>query len=147
MFLTMQASLQQVEKLTGSAPRTASADRGYRGITQIGETQIQIIPKPFNDKIQSKYRQRKLKKLFKRRSAIEPVIGHLKVNHRLSRNFYKGIFGDNINVMLSATAFNFKRMMNMWKQIFLSLLQRIFFALQKVFFSYHNFLTQAETTS
>ena len=37
------------------------------------------------------------------------VIGHLKSNHRLSRNFYKGAFGDKINVMLSAAAYNFKR--------------------------------------
>lgn len=131
---TLESSLQQVEKLTGSAPRTASVDRGYRGITHIGETQVQI-PKPFNDKKQSKYKQNKLKKSFRRRAAIEPVIGHLKADHRLSRNFYKGIFGDNINVMLSAAAFNFKRMMNIWQQIFLTFLQRIFLMLQKCFFS------------
>ena len=128
---TLEASLQQVEKLTGSEPRTASADRGYRGITRIGETQIQI-PKPFNGKIQSKYKQHKLKKSFRRRAAIEPVIGHLKADHRLSRNFYKGIFGDNINVMLSAAAFNFKRMINIWKQVFLALFNRILWVLQKI---------------
>ena len=127
---TLEASLQQVEKLTGRAPHTASVDRGYRGITHIGDTQVQI-PKPFNDKKQSRYKQRKLKKSFRRRAAIEPVIGHLKADHRLSRNFYKGLFGDNINVMLSAAAFNFKRMMNSWKQIFLTLLERIFWMLQK----------------
>jgi IS5 family transposase len=101
---TLEPALQQVEKLTGKAPRSATVDRGYRGITQIGCTQIQI-PKPFNDKKQSQYRQQKLKECFKRRAAIEPVIGHLKADNRLSRNFYKGIFGDNINVMLSAAAF------------------------------------------
>lgn len=131
---TLKATLQQVEMLTGKAPHTATADRGYRGITQIGITQIQI-PKPFNDKRQSKYRQRKLKKSFKRRAAIEPIIGHLKADHRLSRNFYRGIFGDNINIMLSAAAFNFKRMMNIWKQIFLALIyktiQTIFLAFKK----------------
>jgi IS5 family transposase len=37
------------------------------------------------------------------------------MDHRLSRNFYKGIFGDNINMMPAAAAFNFKRMMNKWK--------------------------------
>lgn len=129
---TLEPALQQVQALTGKMPRTASVDRGYRGITQIGDTQV-LIPKPFNDKKQSKYQQRKLKKSFKRRAAIEPVIGHLKADNRLSRNFYKGIFGDNINVMLSAAAFNFKRMMNIWKQIFLTFLQRIFFVLQNLF--------------
>jgi len=136
---TLEPSLQQTEKLTGKAPRTASVDRGYRGITQIGNTVI-LIPQPFNNKKQSKYRQRKLRKSFKRRAAIEPTIGHLKTDHRLSRNFYKGIFGDNINVMLSAAAFNFKRMMNRWKSSFLSFLQSLFVLIQNLllpkFFSY-----------
>jgi IS5 family transposase len=140
---TLEPSLQQVEKLTGKAPRTASVDRGYRGITQIGNTQVQI-PKPFNDKKQSKYRQRQLKRSFKRRAAIEPVIGHLKTDHRLSRNFYKGIFGDNINVMLSAAAFNFKRMINIWRQIFLAFLQRIIYILKKLFLPNTIFLPYPE---
>ncbi|KXK42410.1 MAG: transposase IS4 family protein, partial [Bacteroidetes bacterium OLB11] len=116
----------------GRVPRTATVDRGYRGHIQIGDTLIQI-PKPFNDKKQSKYRQQKLKKSFKRRAAIEPVIGHLKADNRLSRNFYKGIFGDNINVMLSAAAFNFKRMMNIWKRIFLALFEIAFNTMNKLF--------------
>jgi transposase, IS5 family len=59
-----------------------------------------------------------LKKQVRRRAAIEPINGHLKTDHRLNRNFYKGITGDNINVMLAAAAFNFKRMMNKWKSSF-----------------------------
>lgn len=140
---TLEPSLQQVEKLTGTMPRTASVDRGYRGITQIGDTRVQI-PKPFNDKKQSKYQQRKLKQSFKRRAAIEPIISHLKADHRLSRNFYKGIFGDNINIMLSAAAFNFKRIMNIWQQIFLAFLQRIVWILKKMFSPDNIFLPHAE---
>lgn len=131
---TLEPSLQQVEKLTGTTPRSASVDRGYRGITQIGDIRIQI-PKPFNDKKQSKYQQRKLKKSFKRRAAIEPVISHLKTDHRLSRNFYKGVFGDDINIMLGAAAFNFKRMMNIWKQIFLAFLFRLYYYLYRILLS------------
>jgi transposase, IS5 family len=131
---TLEPSLQQVERLTGKTPRTASVDRGYRGITQIGDTRVQI-PKPFNDKKQSNYQQGKLKKSFKRRAAIEPVIGHLKADHRLSRNFYKGIFGDNINVMLSAAAFNFKRMINIWKQICMAFLFHLYRYLYRIFIS------------
>ena len=44
-----------------------------------------------------------------------PRIGHLKQDHRLSQNFYKGIKGDNNNVMLAAAAMNFKRMINKWR--------------------------------
>jgi len=59
-----------------------------------------------------------LKKQFGRRAAIEPVIGHLKSDHRMKRNFYKGITGDSINVKLSAAAYNFKRMMRKWQSSF-----------------------------
>ncbi len=55
------------------------------------------------------YGKQKLRKGFKRRAAIEPGIRHLKQDHRLGSNFYSGIKGDNINVMLAAAAMNFKR--------------------------------------
>ena len=97
--------------------KTATVDRGYRGASKINDVVIQS-PKPFNDKTQTKYKQNKLKKQFCRRAAIEPMIGHLKSDHRMNRNFYKGIKGDSINVMLSAAAYNFKRMMRKWKSSF-----------------------------
>jgi IS5 family transposase len=50
--------------------------------------------------------------LSQKKQDIEPVIGHAKSDHRLSRNFYKGLFGDGINVLLAAAAFNFKKKMN-----------------------------------
>ena len=53
-----------------------------------------------------------------KRAGIEAIIGHIKSDHRLNRNFYKGIIGDNINIMLAAAGFNFKRMMNKWKNSF-----------------------------
>jgi IS5 family transposase len=120
---TLEEALQQTRRLRGSAPQTATVDRGYKGRSTIGETLIQI-PKPFQ-KSTSKYKQQKLKQSFRRRAGIEPVISHLKADHRLNRNFYRGIFGDNINVMLSAAAFNFKRMMNKWKTTFWALFIRL----------------------
>lgn len=121
---TLDKVLPQVEALRGHAPKTVTADRGYRGKKMIGDTQIHT-PQPFNSK-QTHYRQAKLRKKFRRRAAIEPVIGHLKADHRLSRNFYKGIFGDNINIMLAAAAFNFKRMINKWAKDILGLFLKLF---------------------
>ena len=46
-----------------------------------------------------------------KRAGIEPTIGYLKSDYRLSRNFYKGVKGDAINIMLAAAAYNFKRAM------------------------------------
>lgn len=122
---TLTPALAQVSRLVGKEPKRVSVDRGYRGNTQIGSTKVQI-PKPFNDRKQTKYQQKKLKEAHRKRAAIEPVIGHLKTDHRLGRNFYKGVFGDNINVMLAASAFNFKRMMNKWKSFFFVFFQNLF---------------------
>jgi len=73
-----------------------------------------------------------LKKQFSRRVAIEPVIGHLKSDHRMKRNFCKGITGDSINVKLSAAAYNFKRMMRKWKSSFWLFFYRYFISLTRL---------------
>ncbi len=121
---TLDAVLEQQQRLTGHKLKEAFVDRGYRGRNKVNDTLIQT-PKPFNKKL-SKYRQAKLKKGFTNRAAIEPRIGHLKAGHRLSRNFYKGLQGDNINVMLAAAGMNFKRMMNIYKNNAFDFLSRFF---------------------
>jgi len=121
---TLQDAIDQAEKLLEKKSiKTATVDRGYRGTSKINEVTIQS-PKPFNDKTQTKYQQNKMKKQYRRRAAIEPTIGHLKKDHRMNRNYYKGIIGDSINVMLSAAAYNFKRMMRKWSSSFLSFFYR-----------------------
>jgi IS5 family transposase len=118
---TLEAVLEQQQRLSGHVLSEVFVDRGYRGVTKVGQTMIHS-PKAFNKKI-TRYKQKKLRKGFSRRAAIEPVIGHLKANYRLSRNFYKGIKGDIINVMLAAAAMNFKRMINIWKKFFVAIFQ------------------------
>ncbi len=83
-------------------------------------------------KERTSYEKQKVRKGFKRRAAIEPKIGHLKQDHRLSRNFYKGIKGDNRNVMLAAAAMNFKRMMNIYKQMFCNFFIRLVYFLKNL---------------
>jgi IS5 family transposase len=46
----------------------------------------------------------KKRKLCKRRAAIEPIIGHLNSDFRLSSNLLKGQDGDEINVLMAACA-------------------------------------------
>lgn len=110
---TLPEVLEQVARLTGKQLEIAVADRGYRGVKQVNDTQI-IAPEAPR-KSQSKYQRAKHSQIHRRRAAIEPIIGHLKQDHRLGRNFYKGVVGDNLNIMLTAAAFNFKRVMNKWK--------------------------------
>lgn len=104
---TIESSLEQVERLTGKKIKILAGDRGYRGKTEIKGTKIMIpdIPK----KSDSRYQRLKKHKLFCKRAGIEPTIGHLKSDYRLDRNFYKGVVGDAVNVLLAAAAYNFKR--------------------------------------
>lgn len=129
---TLEPALTQAERLLDDKKsiKMAIADRGYRGTAKVKEIEIRT-PKPFNEKTMTKYQQKKMKEKFQRRAAIEPVIGHLKRDHRLGRNFYKGLIGDSNNVMLAAMAFNFKRMMRKWESSFLfnffkSIFQKLF---------------------
>jgi IS5 family transposase len=113
---TLPTALEQYQRLTGKEAKEVYLDRGYPGVNRIGNTQIHI-PKPNKNITKSQ------RKKHKRRAAIEPVIGHLKQNYRLGRNFLKGSFGDSVNLMLAAAAMNFKRMMNKWKASKVSLAQ------------------------
>lgn len=130
---TLQPTLEQVKRLTGKTPKKAKVDRGYRGKKWIGETEI-LIPSPPKKNL-SYYKRKKLSEAHKKRAAIEPIIGHIKTDHRLGRNFYKGIVGDNINIMLAASGFNFKRMMNKWKSSFWHFFQTISIGLKNLFYS------------
>lgn len=134
---TVDPAFEQQQRLTGIVLKRAFMDRGYRGITEVRGTKIEI-PRPFN-KFLNGYQQQQLKKGFKRRAAIEPRIGHLKEDHRLSRNYYKGIKGDNINVMLAAAAMNFKRMMNIWKRMFFDFFIRLVYIVQNFLLPEKNF--------
>ncbi len=111
---TLEPAIEQQQRLTGAVLKNNFVDRGYRGVKEVLGTTITIPDKP--GKQRTVYQKQKLRKGFKRRAAIEPRISHLKTDHRLSRNFYKGIKGDNRNIMLAAAAMNFKRMMNKWKK-------------------------------
>ena len=106
---TLPKALDQCEQLRELRPIVAIVDRGYKGSSRIEETEI-LMPKP-PKKNSTEYEKKKAKARFRRRAAIEPVIGHLKTDNRLGRNFLKGVIGDEINVMLAAAAFNLRKWM------------------------------------
>ena len=101
---TLKPAIKQVEELTGVKPKEAFVDKGYRGSEHHPEgVGVYISGR--------KKLSRRLAKLLKRRSAIEPVIGHAKQDHRLERNHLMGTEGDRINAMLSGCAWNLKKLM------------------------------------
>ena len=88
---TIEASLAQVERLTRRKIKIPAGDRGYRGKKEIDGTRILIPDAP--ESSDSRYQKRKKHTLFCKRADIEPSIGHLKSDHRLGHNFYKGVEG------------------------------------------------------
>lgn len=107
---TLEPTLARGTELCGKTFDNAYVDRGYRGRSHVGETRIIIPGKP--DRRQSYYKQRKQRKRNGRRAAIEPVIGHLKSDHRLARCFLKEAAGAGLNLSLSAAAWNLKKWIN-----------------------------------
>lgn len=101
---TLKPTLAQVARLTGQRPKAAVVDRGYRGKEHHpDDVQIHLTG-------QHKARGA-LKKLFQRRSAIEPVIGHDKHDHGLGRNYLKGPAGDRSNALLASCGFNLRKLL------------------------------------
>lgn len=106
---TIEASLEQVERITKRKVKILANDRIYRGKKEINGTRI-LIPKT-PKKSYSSHQRRKKNKLFCKRAGIESTIGHLKSDYRLGCNSYKSVAGNAMNILLAAAAYNFKRAM------------------------------------
>lgn len=89
---TLHSQLAQVEFLTGVKPSMALADRGHRGVQPPEGTRLLIS--------HTRGLPPSLKKLLKRRQAIEPTTGHMKIDGLLARNWLKGSDGDAMHAAL-----------------------------------------------
>ena len=96
----LEESLKNAESLINSSIKQTFADKGYRG-HGIEEREIYISG-------QRRGMTKALKKNLKRRSAIEPHIGHMKSEGKLRRNFLKGFLGDQLNAILCAVGHNLR---------------------------------------
>lgn len=112
----------QIESLTGTKPSIMIGDQGYRdadeqatlmndGIRVVTPVDLKKAEKRTSD-------YRKLRKMMKMRSRIEAVIGHLKTDHRLGRNFLHGWLGDEQNVLLAAVGWNIRKLLRFLSEIF-----------------------------
>jgi transposase, IS5 family len=123
---TLSATLTQIETLTKNKPCFAICDRGYRGVSEINGTKT-LIPSRSKE-TSTPYEKRKARLRFRRRAAIEPVIGHLKSDYGLARNYLKGHTGDGVNLMLAAAAFNFSKLMKELASFLFSIFRLAFFS-------------------
>jgi transposase, IS5 family len=112
---TLGPVVSAIEKLTGIETRRIHVDRGYRGHNH---------PHKFRVWISGQVRRvtKTIRREMKRRAAVEPVIGHLKAEHRLGRNYLKGRDGDRINAVLAAAGYNFSLLLRWLERLLRALL-------------------------
>jgi IS5 family transposase len=101
---TLRDVIEDTERLTGCAIERAYADKGYRGHSTENPRRVFISG-------QKRGVFGIIKRELRRRSAIEPIIGHLKAEGHLGRCYLKGRAGDAANVILSAVGYNFRRIL------------------------------------
>jgi len=94
---TLPEILVHVEASRRKVAKQGVCDRSYRGKSRVNETQT-ILPKKALKK-DTRYQKEKKRKQCKRRAAIEPIIGHLKSDFRMARNYLKGAIGDHMNLL------------------------------------------------
>jgi transposase, IS5 family len=103
---TLKNALNQVWRLVGWKPKNAYCDKGYQGNPkQLNGTAVHLANRRKSSMTPSEWRW------FRRRSAIEPVIGHMKEDHRMDRNYLKGTDGDKMNAILAACGFNLRKLL------------------------------------
>ena len=103
---TLKSALGQVFEITGTFPREAYCDKGYRGKDRHKE-----IPCAIHIPGMNKENSVRVKKKLKRRNAIEPIIGHLNSDYGMDRNYLRGRKGAEINALMAACAYNLKKIL------------------------------------
>ena len=103
---TLATVIPDIEKQVGASLARIVADRGYRGHNASADHKLKVYISG-----QRRGVTEAIKRDLRRRSAVEPVIGHAKSEHRMGRNFLKGTHGDAANAVRAATGYNFRRLL------------------------------------
>src|SRR6266436_5511751 len=114
---TLNTVIPEMETLIGNTIERILADKGYRGHNAPPDYKFRVFTSG-----QKRRMTPKIKREFKRRAAIEPVIGHLKEHHRMGRNHLAHASGDAINAVLAAAGYNFRRLLAWLRFLLLSIL-------------------------
>ena len=119
---TLKTVIEATQMLTGRQIERVYVDKGYRG---------HDAPNPRRVFISGQKRGvfGAIKRQLRRRSAIEPVIGHMKSEGHLGRCYLKGRAGDAANAVLSAVGHNLRRVLAWLRNLLSSILAALFVAL------------------
>ena len=115
---TLAAAVADIKTLTGVEASRIHVDKGYRGHDHPNRFRVWISG-------QARRVTKAIRREMKRRAAVEPVIGHIKAEHRMDRNYLKGRDGDRINAVLAAAGYNFALLIRwleaLWRALFRAL--------------------------
>ena len=102
---TLKTVIPEMEQLIGNIIERLLGDKGYRGHNAPPEYKFRVFISGQKRRVTPK-----IKRELRRRSAIEPVIGHLKSEHRMGRNYLWHRQGDAANAVLAAVGYNIRRL-------------------------------------
>jgi len=114
---TLAQVIPDTQALLGNVLERIIADAGYRGHNAPAEHRFRVYTAGQRRRV-----NQQIKREFKRRAAIEPVIGHLKDDHRMGRNYLAHSSGDAINAILAAVGYNFRRLIQWLRLLLLRIL-------------------------
>jgi len=112
---TLAEIIPDMEKSIGNGIDRILADAGYRGHNAPLSHKFKVFTSG-----QKRRMTPAIKREMKRRAAVEPVIGHIKNEHRMNRNYLAGTQGDAINAILAAAGYNFSLLLK-WLRLLLRL--------------------------
>ncbi len=113
---TLATVIPDIENTIGNEIERMLADAGYRGHNAPDSHRFRVFTSGQKRRVTPA-----IKREMRRRSAIEPVIGHIKAEHRMGRNYLAHEHGDAINAILAAAGYNFSLLLN-WLRMLLWLL-------------------------
>ncbi|ACP22469.1 putative transposase of disrupted insertion sequence (plasmid) [Sinorhizobium fredii NGR234] len=109
---TLATVIPDMEKMIGNELSRILADAGYRGHNAPESHKLRVFTSS-----QKRRLTPAIKRQMRRRSAVEPVIGHLKSEHRMDRNYLAGEQGDAVNAVLAAAGYNFSLLLRWFRQL------------------------------
>jgi IS5 family transposase len=124
---TLATVIPGIEALVGNTIERVLADKGYRGHNAPPDYRFRVFTSG-----QKRRMTPKIKRELRRRSAIEPVIGHLKSEHRMERNYLWHREGDAANAILAAVGYNFRRLIRWMRLLLCQILHLLIFRIQLV---------------
>jgi IS5 family transposase len=135
---TIEPLLNQMQTNLNYLPKEVVYDRGGKGQKEIGQTTI-ATPDYRPLKMDTEYQKRVKRKKFRRRAAIEPLIGHLKTDFRMGQNYLHGSNSPQVNAFLAATGWNLKKMMKKLKLEYLKTTSWLYRFFSKLFFENYKY--------